>query len=98
MVPKRNRGGIAGGTRPGCIDHPTSSKETRMKTLTVTLIALGLTLSGGASAADEKTKGKSQQTRMSECSAQAKEKSLKGDDRKQFMSGCLKSKPQTSAS
>jgi serine protease inhibitor ecotin len=33
---------------------------------------------------------KKQQERMKECNAQAADKGLKGDDRKKFMSGCLK--------
>jgi hypothetical protein len=33
---------------------------------------------------------KRQQERMKECNAQAQEKNLKGDERKKFMSSCLK--------
>jgi uncharacterized protein HemX len=33
---------------------------------------------------------KKQQERMKECNMQADDKKLKGDDRKKFMSGCLK--------
>jgi len=33
---------------------------------------------------------KKQQERMKECNAQAADRKLKGDDRKKFMSGCLK--------
>jgi hypothetical protein len=33
---------------------------------------------------------KKQQERMKECNAQAADKGLKGDDRKKFMSSCLK--------
>jgi psiF repeat-containing protein len=33
---------------------------------------------------------KKQQERMKECNAQAEDKKLKGDDRKKFMSSCLK--------
>ena len=33
-----------------------------------------------------------QQQKMKDCSAQAKEKQLKGKERKTFMSGCLKGK------
>jgi Ni/Co efflux regulator RcnB len=33
---------------------------------------------------------KKQQERMKQCNAQAAEKNLKGDERKKFMSGCLK--------
>lgn len=39
-----------------------------------------------------------QHERMKRCSQEAKEKTLKGDERKQFMSGCLKGKhPETAA-
>lgn len=33
---------------------------------------------------------KKQQARMKECNMQAEDKKLKGDERKKFMSGCLK--------
>ncbi|MES2786114.1 MAG: PsiF family protein, partial [Pseudomonadota bacterium] len=33
-----------------------------------------------------------QQTKMGDCNADAKEKALKGDERKKFMSSCLKGK------
>ena len=33
-----------------------------------------------------------QQTKMGDCNADAKEKNLKGDERKKFMSTCLKGK------
>jgi hypothetical protein len=35
------------------------------------------------------------QERMTSCNAQATEKNLKGDERKTFMSDCLKAKPVT---
>lgn len=41
-------------------------------------------------AAESADGGKPQTTRMSECSAQAKEKGLKGDARKEHMSQCLR--------
>lgn len=47
---------------------------------------LSLTVAGYAGAA-EKT---AQQQKMTVCNQQAGEKSLKGDERKTFMSGCLK--------
>lgn len=34
-----------------------------------------------------------QQQKMSSCNAQAKDKAMKGDDRKKFMSECLKAAP-----
>ena len=43
-----------------------------------------------ASAADEKPAQPSQTKRMTECNAQAAEKHLTADARKQFMSACLK--------
>ena len=49
----------------------------------------------GAYAQDKKDKEpsvaqKKQQTRMKECNKQARDKKLKGDERKKFMSTCLK--------
>lgn len=65
-----------------------------MKPLHVLAAAL-LAVSVTAQAADAPEK-KSQQSRMATCSADAKEKALKGDARKQFMSECLSSKgPKT---
>ena len=43
-----------------------------------------------ASAATKPTAAASQKERMKSCNAQAKDKSLKGDARKSFMSECLK--------
>ena len=43
-----------------------------------------------ASAADEKTARPTQAQRMTECNAQAGEKHLTADARRQFMSACLK--------
>ena len=61
------------------------------------LITLGLALSvggayaashtGAAPMADGKTK---QQTKMVDCNKDAKDKDLKGEERKKFMSSCLK--------
>ena len=66
-----------------------------MKAMTV-LVALAVA-AGSALAADEKKEPsaaqKAQQERMSACNAQAKEKNLKGNERKQFMSECLKANP-----
>ena len=48
----------------------------------------------GAYAQDKKEPSaaqKAQQSRMTACNKQATEKKLKGDDRKKFMSSCLKS-------
>lgn len=38
-----------------------------------------------------------QQNKMAECNKQAKEKALKGDERKKFMSDCLKAAPAAPA-
>ncbi len=66
-----------------------------MKAL-IALVALAFA-TGGAFAAEEKkapsAAQKAQQERMSACNAQAKEKNLKGNERKQFMSECLKANP-----
>lgn len=39
-----------------------------------------------------------QQDKMKECSATASERALKGDERKAFMSDCLKAKPASAVS
>ena len=57
----------------------------------MTLLALGLTLSVGAAHADEKKEPTAQQQRMGQCNKDAGDK--KGDERKKFMSECLKAKP-----
>ncbi|CCG86353.1 PsiF family protein [Erwinia piriflorinigrans] len=54
--------------------------------LLMTAALLSMTVAGYAGAA-EKT---AQQQKMTVCNQQAAEKSLKGDDRKGFMSNCLK--------
>ena len=61
---------------------------------TISALVAGLCLAHAASfAADPKPADKpSQQNRMKTCNADAKAKSLKGDERKAFMSDCLKSK------
>lgn len=59
------------------------------------LIALGLFLSlGVAHADDEKKAPTAQQNKMGVCNKQAGDK--KGDERKAFMSECLKAKPAAS--
>ena len=62
--------------------------------LFTTLLALSAWLiMGPVQAADPALKDKpTQQTRMKTCNADAKAKSLKGADRKAFMSDCLKAK------
>jgi hypothetical protein len=56
-----------------------------MKNLMSALVAVALSLSASAAFA-----GNAQQEKMKECNKQASEKSLKGKDRKAFMSECLK--------
>ena len=66
--------------------------RTTLHTIAIAACAIGLGL-GTAQAADPASKDKpSQQNRMKTCNADAKAKSLKGDERKAFMSSCLKSK------
>ena len=66
--------------------------RTTRHTFTVAVMATML-ISGPALAADPAPKDKpSQQSRMKTCNAEAKAKSLKGDERKAFMSECLKAK------
>ncbi len=55
------------------------------------LIALGLFLSLGLARADEKKEPTAQQNKMGACNKEAGDR--KGDDRKAFMSECLKAKP-----
>ena len=71
-----------------------------MKT-TIAVVALAL-ICGGALAADAEKKAPSpaqqaQQEKMKACNAEAGSKALKGDERKQFMSGCLSAKPAQAA-
>jgi hypothetical protein len=54
--------------------------------------ALVSTLLAGGSAADDPKPRTSQPKRMQVCNAEAKEKKLTGDARKQFMSACLKTR------
>ncbi|MDA0189147.1 MAG: PsiF family protein [Proteobacteria bacterium] len=66
---------------------------------TIALLALAFACGSSAVlAADDAKKTPSpaqqaQQDRMKNCNAEAGEKSLKGDERKKFMSECLKGKP-----
>ena len=54
-------------------------------------------LATGANAAEAPAGNKAQTSRMSQCSADAKEKGLKGDERKDYMSQCLRSSESTPA-
>lgn len=60
-----------------------------MKMLHVPLLALSVLISAQGFAAT------AQQEKMKTCNADATEKALKGDERKAFMSNCLKAKPPT---
>ncbi|WP_457968405.1 PsiF family protein [Pseudomonas sp. R4-84] len=59
-----------------------------MKMLRVPLLMMGLLLCSQGFAAT------AQQTKMTTCNADATAKALKGDERKTFMSNCLKATPQ----
>ena len=56
----------------------------------ISLLAIGIALTVGAAHAEEKAKT-AQQSKMGACNAEAGDK--KGDERKAFMSECLKKKP-----
>ncbi|CAM3863025.1 Phosphate starvation-inducible protein PsiF [Pseudomonas reidholzensis] len=60
-----------------------------MKMLHVPLLVLGVLISAQGFAAT------AQQEKMKTCNADATAKTLKGDERKAFMSTCLKAKPAT---
>src|SRR6266581_6515386 len=70
-----------------------TTKEDTMHAFLGGLVSV-LLVAGLASAADEKPHS-SQAQRMKECNAEAGEKKLGGDARKQFMSECLKSHATT---
>jgi len=60
----------------------------------IPLLALGLSLTLGVAHADEKKAPTAQQNKMSLCNKEAGER--KGEERKKFMSECLKAKPAAS--
>ena len=63
-------------------------------------VLLSLALAAPAFAAGPTAPGKApttQQQRMKSCNAEAKSKSLKGDERRSFMSSCLKGHASASA-
>ena len=62
-----------------------------MKMLRVPLLLMGLLLCSQGFAAT------AQQNKMTLCNADASAKTLKGDERKAFMSACLKAKPAGAA-
>ena len=59
---------------------------------------LGMAIAAAPAYAQEKKatekKPTAQQERMADCNKQAAAKKMKGDERKDFMSGCLRDKPQ----
>ena len=59
------------------------------KLLSLTALGLALSLGLSAQAAEDKAPTM-QQTKMAMCNADEKAKTLKGDERKKFMSDCLK--------
>ena len=62
-----------------------------MKMLRIPLLMMGLLLCSQGFAAT------AQQNKMTTCNAEASTKTLKGDERKAFMSNCLKAKPAAAA-
>lgn len=61
------------------------------------LIALCLTLATGSVFAKDEKASTPQQSKMADCNKEAKEKALKGDERKAFMKSCLSNKPAAAA-
>lgn len=64
-------------------------------------LLMGIAVSFSVQAQDKKEEKKApsaaqkaQQQRMADCNKQAAAKGVKGDERKEFMSACLKDKPQ----
>ena len=62
-----------------------------MTRIVTTVFVFVLAASAHAIAAEAPGGNKAQTSRMSQCSADAKEKGLKGDARKDYMSQCLRS-------
>ena len=67
-----------------------------MRMLTASVLALGLAFGLQAQAADAPAAKNGQQSKMATCNKEAGDK--KGDDRKKFMSECLKAKPAAAMS
>jgi psiF repeat len=76
---------IAIAARYGAI---TSGKEDLMSNLVIVVLVVLSTV--GLVPAAEQTPVSPHAQRMKDCNAQARERALAGDARKQFMSGCLK--------
>jgi hypothetical protein len=71
-----------------------------MKTTTLllsSLLAAALAAPAVAATKDGARAPTAQQQRMKSCNAEAKGKALKGDERKSFMSSCLKGHPAAAA-
>ena len=71
-----------------------------MKTRTVLFASLLAAMLAAPALAAVSAEGKAptpQQQRMKNCNAEAKGKSLKGDERRAFMSSCLKGHPAAAA-
>jgi outer membrane lipoprotein-sorting protein len=66
----------------------TIKKDRVMKKLFMALVVIGMACGAGVQAAEKQATP--QQQRMTVCNQQAGAKSLKGDERKSFMSNCLK--------
>ncbi|HSU43982.1 MAG TPA: PsiF family protein [Casimicrobiaceae bacterium] len=68
------------------------------KLLPLIVLSLVATFAMPASAADNKQNTNKQNTKMSDCQAQAGEKKLEGKDRQNFVNQCLKAKPDKAQS
>jgi len=65
-------------------------KEYAMKPFHTLAVFALMTMAAAPALAADSGNGKSQTSRMSQCSTEAKEKGLKGDARKEHMSQCLR--------
>jgi hypothetical protein len=71
----------------------TITREDTMHTWLGALVSI-LLVTGSAAGADEKKERTTPQAqRMTECNAQARDRHLSGDERRHFMSDCLKAHP-----
>lgn len=82
---------ILGYTSQSCAQRCINPGESTMKMLGIPAMLVGLMLSTAVFAATE------QQNKMTTCNADASAKGLKGDERKTYMSGCLKAAPPPAA-
>jgi hypothetical protein len=75
----------------------TITREDTMHTWLGALVSI-LLVAGSAAGADEKKEHATPQAqRMTECNAQARDRHLSGDERRHFMSDCLKAQPAAAA-